>query len=281
MNSVQACRSVGRANGGLASALGSLVVVCLAMVATCLGGPVRAEGFAAQPSFDPLYPNPPWLQTNVDEYMVTVFEADRAAIQALLPPGIRPAAGNTVGLSHYIVREGSGLAPYEATYLFAEVEGFDDPSGGKGRWFLWGLYSPDRAVVALRDIMGIGPRLGTTRIDTSGRRIRGSGSRDGKVVLASEITLKGDGPAPVGGVLHYPSLRVRPTALGGLAGSELVLSRLPWHAKLQMADPVSVTLDFPADHPLKKLEPKKLLYAYTGKDVNWMFGHIQVLESKP
>jgi hypothetical protein len=253
----------------------------MAVVGLLVDGAVHAQGFAAPPSFDPLYANPPWLQTNVDEYMVTVFEADRAAIQALLPPGIRPAASNTVGLSHYIVREGAGLAPYEATYLFAEVEGFDDPSGGKGRWVLWGLYSPDRVVVALRDIMGIAPRVGATKIDTSGRRIRGAGSRDGKVVLASEISLKGDGPAPAGGVLHYPALRVRPTVQGALASSELVLSRLPWHAKLQMADPVSVTLDFPAEHPLRKLEPKKLIYAYTGKDVNWMFGHIQVIEAKP
>jgi hypothetical protein len=261
--------------------LRALVAVGLAALGLLSGGAVHAQGFAAPPSFDPLYANPPWLQTNVDEYMVTVFEADRAAIQALLPAGIRPAASNTVGLSHYIVREGAGLAPYEATYLFAEVEGFDDPSGGKGRWVLWGLYSPDRVVVALRDIMGIAIRVGTTKIDVSGRRMRGAGSRDGKVVLASEISLKGDGPAPAGGVLHYPALRVRPTVHGTLANSELVLSRLPWHAKLQMADPVSVTLDFPAEHPLRKLEPKKLLYAYTGKDVNWMFGHIQVIETKP
>lgn len=80
-----------------------------------------AEGFGGTPSFDPLYPKPPYLQTNVDEYVVTVYEADRDAIQALLPAGIRPAVSDTVGISHYVVRQGAGLAPYEASYIFAEV----------------------------------------------------------------------------------------------------------------------------------------------------------------
>ena len=143
-----------------------LASLVFAVTAAAAPPTVCGEGFVGTPPFDPLYPKPPYLQTNVDEYMVTVFEADRDAIQALLPANIRPAASNTVGISHYVVREGAGLAPYEASYIFAEVEGFDDPAGGKGRWFLYGLYSPDRAVAALREVLGFSPRQSSTRFST-------------------------------------------------------------------------------------------------------------------
>lgn len=263
------------------SALLRGLLAILFACASALSPPASAaDGFSAAPAFDPLYPSPPYLQTNVDEYMVIVWEADRAAIEALLPPGVRPAATNTVGMSHYVVREGAGLAPYEATYVFAEVEGMDDPGGGKARWFLWGLYSPDRAVAALREVMGFAPRLGTTRVTESGRKMRGAGSRDGKEILVSEILNKGDA-ATVGGTLHYPALRNVPTMMGNAtASSDLVLHPISWTARVTMADPVSVKLNLADNHPLKRLEPKKLLYGYSGKDVNFVFGHTKLIEKR-
>jgi len=258
-----------------------LIRIVLAAATAAVPLTVSADGFQGSPPFDPLYPKPPYLQTNVDEYMVTVFEADRDAIQALLPPDIRPAASNTVGISHYVVREGAGLAPYEASYIFAEVEGFDDPSGGKGRWFLYGLYSPDRAVAALREVLGFSPRLGTTKVVESGKKLRGAGTRDGKEMFSTEIVAKGDGPAAIGGVLHYPLLRQLPDVTGAkTSASELVVHHVAWTAKVQMADPVAVKLNFPDNHPLTKLQPKKLLYAYFGKDVNFVFGHAEVVKSR-
>jgi hypothetical protein len=257
-----------------------LLTFALACAALLSPPVVAADNFSAAPAFDPLYPNPPFLQTNVDEYMVIVWEADRAAIEALLPPGIKPAATNTVGMSHYVVREGAGLAPYEASYVFAEVEGMDDPGGGKARWFLWGLYSPDRAVAALREVMGFAPRLGTTRVTESGKKMRGAGTRDGKEILASEILSKGEAAA-AGGTLHYAVLRNVPTMMGNAtASSELVMHPVSWTGRVTMADPVSVKINLPDAHPLKKLEPKKLLYGYSGKDVNWVFGHTKLIEKR-
>lgn len=255
----------------------SFALACAAVLSAPAGA---ADTFSAAPAFDPLYPNPPYLQTNVDEYMVIVWEADRAAIEALLPPGIRPAASNAVGMSHYVVKEGAGLAPYEASYVFAEVEGMDDPGGGKARWFLWGLYSPDRAVAALREVMGFAPRLGTTKVTESGKRMRGAGSRDGKEILTSEIQNKGDAAA-VGGTLHYGALRNVPTMMGNAtASSEVVMHPISWTAKVTMADPVSVKINLPDNHPLRKLEPKKLLYGYSGRDVNFVFGHTKLIEKR-
>lgn len=252
------------------------VFVALASFVVC--GSAAADGFTSSPPFDPLYPNPPYLQTNVDEYMVTVWEADRAAIEAVLPPGLRPAASNTVGMSHYIVKEGAGLAPYEASYLFAEVDGFDEPGGPKGRFVLYGLYSPDRVVSAMREVLGFPMRLGATKVVETGKRVRGAGSRDGREVLVSEVVNRNDA-AGAAGTLPYVALRVVPTAMGNaVASSELLMHPVAWTARVTMADPVAVKILLPDNHPLRKLEPKKLLYAYTGRDVNWVFGHSKLVE---
>lgn len=237
-----------------------------------------AEQYAGAPAFDPLYPPPPYLQRNVNEFMMVVYEADRAAVQALLPPGIVPAPSNSVGVSHYVVREGEGLAPYEATYIYAEVEGFDAPDGSKGRWVLWGLYSPDRVVASLREVIGWPIRLGSTRLVNKRGWLRGAALREENELIISEIVDKGEAPLTVGGVAHYPLLKQLPAANGkDAAVHELLLHRVGYGAKIHMAEPISVTLRFPESHPLYRLRPKKLLYAYYATDVNFSFGDIAVL----
>ncbi|MFN0313760.1 MAG: hypothetical protein ACKVQA_01805 [Burkholderiales bacterium] len=223
--------------------------------------------------FAPPYPQPPYLETNVGEYMVSMFEAERAAIQSLLPPGVQAAPANTVGISHYIIKDATGLspglAPFQATYIFAEVEGRDDPSGGRGRHMLWGLYSQDLALTALADVLGLPMQMGTTGFSESGARICGAGLGEGKQVIVSGISPKGDGPVTLGGMLHYPSVRQK---AGAISSPELVIQSIAWTAKVQMADLVSVGLHFPEGHPISRLKPKKLLYAYFGRDVNFEFG---------
>ncbi|MSQ59976.1 MAG: hypothetical protein EXR36_10130 [Betaproteobacteria bacterium] len=225
--------------------------------------------------FAPPYPHPPYLETNVREYMVSMFEAERAAIQSLLPPGVQAASTNTVGISHYIIEDGAGsspgLAPFQATFIFAEVEGRDDPSGGKGRHMLWGLYSEDLALAALAGVLGLPMETGTTAFAESGGGVRGAGLSEGKEVIVSGINPKGDGPVTLGGVLHYPWVRQKAEAI---PSPELVIQSVAWTAKVRTADLVSVKLNFPESHRMNRLKPKKLLYAYFGRDVNFEFGDV-------
>ena len=79
-----------------------------ALLALGAGAPDAADAGTVCPRFGALYPKPSSLYANVDEYMVSVFEADRVIIEALLPQGMRAAASNTVGVSHYVVRGLSG-----------------------------------------------------------------------------------------------------------------------------------------------------------------------------
>ncbi len=247
-----------------------------ALLAVGIWTPPAAQPSAAPLRFRPPYPQPPYLETNVGEYMVSLFEADRAAIQSLLPPGVQAASTNTVGVSHYNIGDetawSSGLAPFQATYVFAEVEGRDDPSGGKGRHVLWGLYSPDLVVASLAGILGLPMQVGTTAFAERGAELQGAGLSEGEEIIVSGISPKGDGPVTLGGVLHYPSIRHNVAA--GTPSPELVIQSIAWTAKVQTADLVSMKLNLPEGHLVSQLKPKKLLYAYFGRDVNFEFGDV-------
>jgi hypothetical protein len=245
-----------------------------ALVACAVVNVASAGASEGIPAFDPMYPRPPYLMTNVDQYIVTVFEADRSAIEGLLPPGIRPAASNTVGVTHYIARQGSGIIPYEGTSVWVEVDGFDAPGGAKARWVLYGLYSPDRAVSAFREVHGFPLRYGATKVELNGKRWRGAALRDGKEVIVSEMSVKGEAPTAASGVAHYPVLRDDTTTSSGTAiAPALWVNRVPWSGQIHMAEPVSLRFNLPDEHPLRKLEPKKLLYAFHCKDLSFAIGY--------
>ncbi len=251
------------------------------LLAVGIWTPTAAVAAPSPQRYAPPYPQPPYLETNVGGYMVSLFEADRSTIQSLLPPDVEAAASNTVGVSHYVVGNnpgaevGSGavLAPFQATYVFAEVEGRDDPSGGKGRHVLWGLYSQDLVVATLGDILGLPMRVGTTVFTEKGAVLQGSGISEDDQIIVSGIRPKGDGPVTLGGVLHYPSIRHKAvTDAMQTPSPELLIQPIAWTASVLMADLVSMKLNFPENHPLKGLEPRKLLYAYYGRDVSFAFG---------
>lgn len=244
-----------------------------ALLAVGVWTPAAAEADSPRVRLKPPSPQPPYLETTVSEYMVSLFETDRSVIESLLPPGLNPAPTNTVGVSHFVLGAADGprvaLAPYEATFIFAEIEGRDDPSGNKGRHVLWGLYSEDLEVAALADVLGLPMRVGTTAIrETEGEWIA-AGNSGGEPMIVSGISPKGNGPITLGGVLHYPSLRYKSIPGDGV---ELDIQPISWTASVQIADLVSMKLNFPVGHPLERLEPRRLLYSYFGQDLNFEFG---------
>lgn len=232
--------------------------------------PVAADAESTPQRFRPPHPQPPYLETTVSQYMVSMFEADRAAIAALLPPGLEAASTNTIGVSHFLRSRGDGFAPIEASFVFAELEGFDDPAGGKGRHMLWGLYSADLELAALADVLGLPMKVGTTAIDESNNGLVAWGHSDGEPVIVSGISPKSHGPITLGGVLHYPSLQRNPATAEGV---ELKIQPISWTASVHPADLVSIRLNFPKGHKLHRLEPKRLLYSYFAQDVNFAFGN--------
>jgi hypothetical protein len=105
-------------------------------------------------------PDPPY-QIHTEEYMA-VRVIWNESIRKLLPEGIKPVAGLNGGISIYKSDHGYGLSPYDATYMYIEIEGYDSPTGTKGRWMLQGGYGPEEKLSAkLRAVYGLPVRPAT------------------------------------------------------------------------------------------------------------------------
>lgn len=153
-------------------------------------------------------PKPPYLITLTD-HLGIVFEAEESALKSLLPPKIKPAAGNTVGLNMYQAQT-VGLVPYSASYLWINIDGFDSPDGTKGRWMVQGWYGPEPVPTAFKSLLGLPIELGVTRLEHDGNRTHAILSSNGADLIDATIALKEGGPSAVGGVLNLSRLAAKP-----------------------------------------------------------------------
>jgi hypothetical protein len=188
-------------------------------------------------------PKPPYLVTLTDHLSI-VFEADESALKSLLPPKLKPAAGNTVGLNMYRA-DPVGLAPYNASYLWINVDGVDSPDGSKGRWMVQGWYGPEPVPTAFRTQLGFPVELGETRLEHESNRIHAVLTRGGTALIDSTIALKEGGPAPVGALLNYPVSRQNLSgAAASTAKSDIAVNRIPFTGEVTAASPVSLEFHF-------------------------------------
>jgi acetoacetate decarboxylase len=184
---------------------------------------------------DATVPGPPYLLTQ-NEHLIILFEAEEIALKALLPEGIKPAAGNVVGLNMYQTQQVVGLAPYTASYLWIDIDGFDSPDGTKGRWMAQGWYGPEPVPSAIRNYMGLPVQLGVTHYQRDGNRVHAVLSSDGVNLIDATITLKA-GPVPAARVLNYPALGRN---LAQPALSAIVVNRVLGFGEITPATPVSM-----------------------------------------
>jgi acetoacetate decarboxylase len=151
----------------------------------------------------PANPRPPYLVSQT-EHLFIIFEADESALKSLLPPGVKPAAGNVVDLNMYHVQHVVGLVPYTASYLWINVDGFDSPDGTKGRWMAQGWYGPEPVPTVAKTQMGFPVQLGVTRVEHTGNQLHAVLNKDGADLIDATITIKEGNPAPASTVLNYP-----------------------------------------------------------------------------
>ena len=228
--------------------IASILVMALAM-------PVAAQQKEAT------VPRPPYLLTQ-GEHLIILFEAEESALKSLLPAGIKPAAGNVVGLNMYHTGPVVGLSPYTASYLWINVDGFDSPDGTKGRWMVQGWYGPEPVPSAFKNYGGLPVQLGVTHYERDGNRVHAVLSTDGANLIDATMTLKEAKPAPAGGVLNYLALG-RNLAQHG--SSAVVVNRIPFAGEIVPATPVSIDFQFRDTDAAKALKPKRLLDALSVK----------------
>jgi hypothetical protein len=234
----------------------SVNVVRSMLLASILALGLAATAAAQQK--DAAAPRPPYLVVG-SEHLIVVFEADESALKSLLPPGVKPAAGNVVGLNMYRTQQVVGLVPYTASYLWINVDGFDSPDGTtKGRWMAQGWYGPDPVSSTFRSQAGFPVQLGTTKLERDGNRVHAVLTSGGVDLIDAVITLKEEKPAAAAGLFNYPTLSRN---LAQPVPSAVVVNRIPFSGEITPATPVSVQFHFSNNDAARMLQPKRLMDA--------------------
>jgi hypothetical protein len=212
-------------------------------------------------------PAPPFL-VHADEYLVLSVAFDEAQVRKLVPAQVRTAAGARGMVVVYKASSPGMLGDYSASYITLDVEGFDSPSGTKGRWMLAGLYGPsDRAFQAIRGMFGPAVRQGSSRIvDTPGSQ-RGYASVDGADVLSIEVRPRPEPCSVVGGSVNYLA-----------AGNGRGVTVVPIASSLLLcgADPVGLKITARAGDPISQIGAIRVVGAALVRDLSAAFSPAQV-----
>ncbi|MFO7854385.1 MAG: hypothetical protein R6V44_04015 [Paracoccaceae bacterium] len=207
-------------------------------------------------------PPPPWLMTGANTVTVAVTW-NEAAVGALLPEGVVPAADLSGGVNVYRTEGGYGFGPYESAYAYVNVEGWDSASGAPARYILGGWYGPDpKVAAAMRRRFGAAVETGESAQRAEGEDWIGEGG-DGTGAIRVRVTPGGD-CVPAAGTLNY----VAPAA----PGLGLGLLKIPFEGAFCPAAPVSVEIDAPEGSPMARLEATSMLGGGQLKDGTFSFG---------
>lgn len=221
----------------------------------------------------PTSPQPPYPEAKVGDYVLAQFEIETRLSRALIPEPLVPARSCAAGLFHYVLGENSklrdGVAPQQATILYVEVEGQDDPAGARGRHLAWGLYSQDSVITALAGALELPIATGSTAIATEPGESLKILAQGEDLRIESAIAPSGYAPVAMGGVFHHCSVT---SAAGDDALQNLQVSPISWTAEVQLVDLKSLRMHFPAGHPLADLAPIRPLQCYRGRQVRFALG---------
>ncbi len=221
----------------------------------------------------PSSPRPPYLVTHT-EHLFVLFEADADALRSLLPPDVRPAKGNVVGLNMYRTGPVVGLVPYTGSYLWANVEGFDSPDGTPGRWMMQGWYGPEAMTKAAQQ-SGFPVTLGETRYQRNGNALHAVLNSDGADLIEAAITLNATKPMAGSVYLKYPVL-ARKVAGAPASGSEVAVNRIPAFGEVFPATPGELHLRLRDGDPAKVIHPKRVLNALHFRGTAFVLGVVDL-----
>lgn len=208
------------------------------VLAAALGAPEPA--LAAEPSAAP-----PYVVAGTHHVVVAVVW-DEAAIRRALPAGVEPVPAMTGAINLYQADRGYGIGPYQGVYFWVDVEGFDSPSGVKGRWMLAGAYSEGTAA-AFGEHFRLPVRVGGSRLVATDGGLRAVGEAAGRDVVTVDVRRRDEPCAEAAVALFYPSP----------AG----LIEIPFVGTMCAADAVRVAVQAPPGDPFAAFVPVEVLGA--------------------
>jgi acetoacetate decarboxylase len=139
------------------------------------------------PFLKPLYGPPPYQYTD-DVVLLVVYEADEAAIRAVLPRELEPLEGNTVVMGFFLCPDVTGIGAHNFTMPLIPVR-YGDYVGQ----FVPYLYtSTDASLACYREGQGWPAMFGQTELTEAGGRVRASCRRNGREIIRAEAQVGGD-----------------------------------------------------------------------------------------
>lgn len=199
-----------------------------------------------------------------DARMVIVgYQADREALQEILPPGLVPHENNTVQMNMYDIEadQSSGFGGFSLTYLTVEIDGHDSLAADgamaiPGRYFAYYWNSSQRVISYARESSGIPAMLGTRTGELEGSKLTSTLSIENSAAITVSASVTDTHVGNLGGHLNYYSHRQIPEPSGGYAAlSQLIELPLPFTVKLFDASVDDITFTMPDGHPAAKLAP--------------------------
>lgn len=191
------------------------------------------------------------------------YEADREALQEMLPHGLTPHSNNTVQMNMYEIEadQSSGFGAFSLTYLTVEIDGHDSLAGDgtvpiPGRYFAYYWTSSPRVTSYAREGAGIPALPGVRTAEVVDGTLTSALSVDGDEVIRLTASVTDDHVGDLGGHLNYYSHRQIPEPFGGYAAiSQLIELPLPFTVKLFDASVDDLKFSFPEGHPAQRLAP--------------------------
>jgi len=209
------------------------------------------------------YPEPPYMIAKADLISVAIT-LDEDAVRDALPEGVEPVDGITGGINIYRSRNGYGLGPYSAGYVWVDIEGFDSPDGTKGRWILKAVHGPAPHVAEAQwSQYGIPTTPGSAELAFGSSFARGTAMKDGAPIAEVAVSVKAEECGPAAGALYYPSLPSE--------GEIIVVNEIPWAAEFCPAEPDSVESDAGAGGYFEGFAPESVTWAGVLRDASASF----------
>lgn len=194
---------------------------------------------------------PPYLIAGTNHIIVGVVW-EEAAVRRALPAWVTPVAGMTGAINIYQAERVYGLTPYQSAYFWVDIEGYDSPSGVKGRWMLQGIYGPDENTsAAFKEYIGLPVRNGTSRIEQTAEGKTAIGTINGRDFVT--VAIKPSNECEISAVsLNYLS--------------PIGLTEIPATGTVCKAEALSATVHAPKGDPFAPFQVAKVIWAVEFKD---------------
>lgn len=211
------------------------------------------------PFLKPLYDPPPYQYTG-DVLLMIAYEAEEAAIRAVLPRELEPLPDNTVAMCFFLGPDVTGMGAHNFTMPCIPVR-YGDYQGQ----FVPYLYtSTDASLACYREVQGWPAVLGDTEITEAGGRVRAGVTRGGREIIRAEAEVGGETITQLDflPVILYKEI---PSFDGSGCDAAYFVTSTSLLTNLNLkAGSGEFSFPDPGDDPVARLKPVKFLSALYG-----------------